>query len=122
MDAVEFIKEYRRMCKKYAYMEACGEDCSSDCPLKDCYCDVRYKNTDIESTVSKVEQWSKEHPQKTMMQDFFEKFPNAPKNEKRGGVPSFICPKHLGYTNIKEDCTELFDGDCAKCWSRPMED
>lgn len=39
-----------------------------------------------------------------------------------GGAPSFISPKHLGYTDIKEDGTELFHGDCAKCWSRPMED
>lgn len=25
MDAVEFIKEYRRMCNKYIYSDACGD-------------------------------------------------------------------------------------------------
>lgn len=115
MDAVDFLREYRRMCNKYAYAEACGEDCADDCPLKGFYCDVRYKNTDIESTVSKVEQWSKEHLQKTMIQDFFEKFPNAPSDNC--GLPSF-CPSDLGYKDL-EKCD---DKDCPKCWSRPMED
>lgn len=116
MDAVEFLREYRRMCDKYAYAEACGEDCSDECPLKDCYCDVRYKNTDIENTVSKVEQWSKEHTQKTIMQDFFEKFPNAPK--ATNGEP-MICPYNCGYGNF---CCEQANGTCYNCWSRPLEE
>lgn len=97
MDAVKFIKEYRRMCNKYAYMEACGEDCSSECPLYDEYCNITYKDLDPNYIVLKVEQWSKSHPQKTMMQDFFEKFPNAPKSEDN--TPKNICPNCCGYTD-----------------------
>ena len=125
MDAVDFLREYRRMCNKYAYAEACGEDCADECPLKDCYCDVRYKNTDIESTVSKVEQWSKEHPRKTMMQDFFEKFPNAPVSRRSTGsykIP-IPCPSDCGYVinDSNKDC-DRFNGNCIECWSRPLED
>lgn len=115
MDAVEFIKEYQRMCAK----ESCH-----NCPafqnvaFGDCDLDTK----DPEGLVNIVQQWSQPHPQKTMMQDFFEKFPNAPKDEKEGGVPKLVCPKQLGYTDIKEDCIELFDCDCLKCWNRPLED
>lgn len=122
MDAIEFLQEYRKMCEKYAYMEACGEDCSSECPLKNCYCDLRDKHIDIENAISKVEQWSKEHPQKTMMRDFFEKFPNAPKSNT--GTPRDICPNNCGYTNEPDNYStcDQFNNDCLKCWSRPMEE
>lgn len=115
MDAVEFIKEYRRMCKKYAYMEACGEDCSSECPLHGGYCDVGYEHLEADYVVSKVQQWSHDHPQKTIMQDFFEKFPNAPKDDS--GSPC-LCPADLGYE--EKNCGEV-DCNCLKCWNRPLE-
>lgn len=117
MDAVEFIKEYRRMCKKYVLMDTCGEDCSNECPLYGGYCDVSYENLEADYIVSKVEQWSQAHPQKTMMQDFFEKFPNAPKNPN--GTPQF-CPRYAGYSQQK-DCTGCVN-KYFECWSRPLEE
>lgn len=73
MDAVEFIKEYYRICEAH-------EDCV-DCPFTkeeiDIPCDLISKNA--EKIVSIVKQWAEEHPRKTMIQDFFEKFPNAPR-------------------------------------------
>ena len=110
MDAVEFVKQFRRFC--------IGKDCEGcelyslnkmECALtssaKDCL--------DAESIVLFVEQWSQFHPQKTIMQDFFEKFPNAPKREN--GVPK-LCLERCGYKN-KEKCYS-----CIKCWSQPLED
>lgn len=120
MDAVEFLREHRRMCNKYAYTKACGEECSDECPLKGYYCDLGYKHTDIENTVSKVEQWSKEHPQKTMIQDFFEKFPNAPKN--LDGIPNNLCPSELGYKSTHKYYCGDYESSCINCWNRPMED
>lgn len=79
MDAVEFIKEYQRMCRN---------ECE-ECPLnyKTCFYDSIYKNNlPFEEIVKTVEQWSQDHPQKTMMQDFFEKFPNAPKNNDMSSI------------------------------------
>lgn len=122
MDAVEFIKEYRRMCEKYAYMEARGEDCSSECPLYGGYCDVSCKGLEPKYVVSKVEQWSQDHPQKTMMQDFFEKFPNAPKTIL--GFP-YPCAKDLGYPRLDSCSFGLKNTPgafCKECWSRPMKD
>lgn len=121
MDAIEFIKEYRRMCKKYAYMDAWGEDCSNECALYS-HCDLRSPSNLPEYIVSKVEQWSQDHPQKTMIQDFFEKFPNAPKEED--GTPIDICPSYCGYTDEPNSLAlcEKFNKNCLKCWSRPLED
>lgn len=112
MDAVEFFKERRRMCDT--------ESCNF-CPasfLDECDCDSK----DIVELVEIVEKWAQDHPQKTMMQDFFEKFPNAPKTEN--GTPRNICPSDCGYTNEPESyiVCEHFTDDCLKCWSRPLEE
>lgn len=110
MDAVKFIKERNRMCD----MESCSS-CHANF-LNDCSCTTE----DIVKLVEIVEQWSHDHPQKTIMQDFFEKFPNAPKHEN--GTPKFPCPSHLGYGNLKKKECEFFQGNCSKCWNRPLED
>lgn len=119
MDVVNFLKEKERLCDKMYYGTT---GICSECPLQYKGCDMNEPKDDIEEVIKIVQQWSQTHPQKTMMQDFFEKFPNAPKDEKEGGVPKLVCPKQLGYTNRNEDCTELFDCDCLKCWSRPLEE
>lgn len=64
MDAVKFIKEYRRMCKKYAYMDACGEDCSHECALYGKHCNLSCNDLEPEYVVSQVQKWSQTHPQK----------------------------------------------------------
>lgn len=116
MDAVEFIKERNRMCDSVA---SCSR-CQVYDELKQCdFC-----TEDPEKLVQIVEQWSKEHPQKTIMQDFFEKFPNAPKSARSVGdykIP-IPCPSDCGYVinGNNKDCGR-FNGNCIKCWSRPME-
>ena len=111
MDAVEFIKEYQRMCTK----ESCY-----NCPafqnvaFGDCDLDTK----DPERLVKIVEQWSQSHPQKTMMQDFFEKFPNAPRSDV--GTPK-MCPSSCGYEVISH-CPNDILCDSLKCWSRPLEE
>lgn len=114
MDAVEFLKERIRMCNSY-------KDSCVGCELykvsiesnTDC---IRLLDYHFEDAVNAVEQWSQSHPQKTIMQDFFEKFPNAPK--ATNGEP-MICPYNCGYGNF--DC-EQANGICYNCWSRPLED
>lgn len=90
MDAVEFIKEYYRICEAH-------EDCV-DCPFTkeeiDIPCDLISKNA--EKIVSIVKQWAEEHPRKTMIQDFFEKFPNAPRTVN--GLPFLV---HLNVVTLK---------------------
>ena len=73
MEALEFLKEYRRMCNSYIDHFMC-----EGCPLKGKQClgtGVRFK-TDSEylTITSTVEQWSKEHPIITNAQKFEEVF------------------------------------------------
>ena len=113
MDAVEFLKEYQRMCRK---------ECE-ECPLNHKVClydNIDEDNLPFEEIVEATEQWSQSHPQKTMIQDFFEKFPNAPKEED--GTPINICPSYFGYTDEPNSLSicEKFNNNCIKCWSRPL--
>lgn len=72
MDAVEFVKTVNRLCKN----RHCDE-----CPVaKEGHCMVGfdyYSVKNIEKTISKVEQWAKEHPVKTRQSEFLKRFPNA---------------------------------------------
>lgn len=61
-----------------------------------------------------VERWSKNHPQKTRLQDFLEKYPNAP--IEVDGTPK-VCCENLGYS---KDCNA--EVDCVSCWNKVMEE
>lgn len=102
MDAIKFLKERVRMCNSF--------DGCDNCPLQN-----ECLDTEIEAMVNAVEQWSHNHPQKTMIQDFFEKFPNAPKS---GTGEPVVCPNDCGYGNF---CCEQSNGICFNCWNRPLE-
>ena len=74
MDAVEFLRERRRMCNAQ-------DDCGT-CPIG-IACDYyfvnhNYSQEKASGMVSTVEQWAKEHPAKTRQSVFLEQFPNAP--------------------------------------------
>ena len=110
MTAKQFLKEYRRMCKEHY-------SCIG--------CEIRQKLTtdscrqwicnNPESAISLVYKWVEENPEKTILHDFLEKYPNAELNSK--GKPRF-CPKNLGY-EINKCCysTECF----SECWDEPLE-
>ena len=68
MDAIEFLKEYARMC-------AVNKDCYG-CPLKgtDCSLNREFSEEQMINIVDKTEQWSKEHPVMTNAQKFKEVF------------------------------------------------
>lgn len=116
MDAIEFIKELNRMCEYYRKdgcrkgderCPACGHECKN-------FKSMVYDDFKI---VNDVKQWSSEHPQKTMLQDFLEKFPLASLGYE--GTPEDICPNGLGYTS--ESYCKNRPRDCVKCWNRPVE-
>lgn len=73
MDAVKFFKAVNRLCKS----QSCEE-----CPVykNDMCCMVGFDDDSIKSieeTISKVEQWAKEHPVKTRQSEFLKLFPKA---------------------------------------------
>ena len=121
MDAFEFCKELKRIislyCKEPEFCEKCPLDrfrkehnahCTDVCNLTD---------IQMQARIDVVEEWSKEHPVKTMAQDFFEKFPNAPTYS--GCKTPVICPNDCGY-KVEPGCEG--DHDCVTCWNRPLED
>lgn len=85
MDAVEFFQTVNRICK--------NRHCNG-CPVaKEGRCmagfdDKSVKN--IEETISKVEQWAKDHPVKTRQSEFLKAFPNAPIDKGNGVL--FVDP------------------------------
>lgn len=113
MDAVKFLKEYNRLCDSF---ELKPNDCD-ECPLNEIGCDIMSSSIDIEKVVAVVEQWSKDHPQKTLKEDFLEKYPNAMVDDE--GVPR-LCACHLGYEEAFKNCDEFTN--CKNCWNQPLED
>lgn len=64
MDTVEFFSEFRRMCKSSSNCAKCqyhGDKCNNAIEL-------------LEKTVAEVEQWSKEHPRKTLQDVFLKRW------------------------------------------------
>lgn len=72
---------------------------------------------DYKHAASKVAEWekAKEEPQKTILQDFLEKYPKARMDDD--GIPFNICTYNLGYEDDKCEC----DLKCEKCWNTPLE-
>lgn len=107
MDAVEFFKTVNRLCEN----QSCRE-----CPVcKEGVCIVMNMVRidgglveSIEETVSKVEQWAKDHPVKTRQSEFLKLFPNATIDEDNGILCIKPCTidESIGCTNGKgcDDC------------------
>lgn len=121
MEALEFLKEERRMCASFDAM--CVK-----CPLGDTGCCVIVGDTDreLENEVAAVGQWSKEHPiktrktRKTRQSVFLEQWPNA--EVFADGILDF-CPQEL------DKCYPCQSTDiemrCQSCrrefWTREVE-
>ncbi len=106
MDAVEFIKQVRRMGKQK------GEA-------------ICFKLEEIDTEiVEQVEQWAKEHPVKTRQSEFLKMWPDAEISDD--GLPS-IAPCQLNVELLQcesqDDCEGR--GVCDKCrrdfWLKEIE-
>lgn len=106
MDALEFLKERKRMCSLH---EACGE-----CPLRGAKCALSISTSDenYKRVIATVEQWSKEHPSKTRQSVLLEQYPETQIDDT--GVlnvcPAIISPAHRingrGCTHYHQRCSE----------------
>ena len=115
MDAVKFIKERLRMCKGYKNCVECSLCYNKTRVDMDCN---TYIHEYPEQAVAIIEKWSQEHPRKTMLQDFLEKYPKA--RLEKNGTPKDVCPKNLGY--CEGIYCEINKLDCVACWSRPLDE
>lgn len=113
MDAVKFISELNKM---YLYYEPC-----SGCPLnvfknsRKWGC-TTFLKTYPRTAVKIVEKWSKEHSQKTILDDFKEKYPKA---KLLNGYP-MICPRFLGY-KLSCDSRVCNSTMCWQMWDTPLK-
>lgn len=115
MDALEFLKERKRMCDSYT-------DCKG-CPFDDskCVIDSTLSDDDCERIAATVEQWSKDHPRKTRQSVFLEQWPETE-------IDTFgylmVCPKRISadcrirYGN----CSNRLCSDCRReFWMQEVE-
>lgn len=106
MDAVEFIKQVRRMGKQK------GEAI--------CF-KLEEKDTEI---VEKVEQWAKEHPVKTRQDEFLKQWPDAEIGDD--GLPSVApCQLYKDMEEKDENGVCCKNCGCAECrhdfWLKEIE-
>lgn len=115
MTASEYLKEKARMTNNCTIACQC---CllSSDNNGLHCTC-TELQGTRPQEAISIVQQWHKNHHQKTIKDDFFEKFPNA--NKLCDGIPD-ACAAKLGYVS---ECTyQNCEDFCKECWNRPLDE
>lgn len=88
MDALEFVRQRRRMCSAFELCELCpigGVNCM--------ICTEDYTEDEDKRIIAAVEKWSKEHPKNTRQSEMLKLFPNTILDGY--GVVD-ICPQLLG--------------------------
>ena len=112
MDAIEYLKAAKRMCKSY-------EKCE-DCPLVYTGTAFPCKGVDFspeiaapQNLVDIIEKWAAEHPGKTRQSEFLKMFPNP---KYYFGVID-ICPQGVEYGyEPEEGCEETICYECKKAY------
>ena len=126
MDALEFLRERKRMCKSF------GNSCDG-CPLHGypcrsipCTSFSSVNDGDLKRILVKVEQWSKEHPCKTRQSVFLEQYPETQRDDD--GVLN-VCPAVISDSHRKDrkdggGCLNI-NKKCAECrrefWMQEVE-
>jgi hypothetical protein len=113
MEFKEAMRIWKRMC------ESIEDGSCSGCPLKEvsdgiCRIWAGGHPAPAEAILAK---WAEEHPEKTIADDFFERCPNATKDDMK--IP-YVCAKHVGYS--APTYCERIPQRCAECWRRPLEE
>lgn len=116
MEFIEAMKILKRMCD----IEHCLTCplCEDNNKTKESCCDFIIQFPEKAEEI--LTKWAEEHPQKTILQDFLEKYPNAKMDED--GTPEGPCPYHLGYDDDDDCIYEDTYTCCKKCWNRPLEE
>ena len=101
------IKDLKRMCNFYSSCSKCRlfEQCNDN------DCGVCFLPDNLDEIVDK---WADEHPVKTYVMDFFEKFPNATKTDS--GRPIYCRANFYG------DELECSEYGCEACWNQEMKE
>lgn len=116
-----FLAELQRLCDS---RDRCMANAANkeQCPMFG-FCEdalTRIGIKDATKLIEAIQKWSDEHPKKTYVQDFFEKFPNAPKDKSAKGEYPDAC-RNLIYGGGCPKIESRIDC-CYKCWNEPMND
>lgn len=118
MDAVTYIKEYKRMCEYFDSKENPARACEG-CPLEwlPNGCHMIEIADNAEKCVAAVEQWAKEHPARTRLSELRNLFPLMDEERIMGSCPlrfdsSFHERNNLGL------CTADNEKECNECTRR----
>ena len=112
MDAVEMLKERRRLTNRCAIKcEECRLSTQNNTMKISCS-DLEHDYPDI--YISIIEDWSKDCPKQTYLSKLLEVFPDT--ELRKNGTPAHICPSDLGLKDIAE-CTL---SKCIKCWDQTI--
>lgn len=117
MEALEFLKERKRMCNSY--------DGCKGCPFGDSKCVIEstISDEDFKRIVATVEQWSKEHPRKTRQSVFLEQYPEARIGDD-GVLQIYPCSISASHRNARGNCVNM-GRKCPDCrrefWMQEVE-
>ena len=119
MEALEFLKERKRMCRSF-----CGSCRGCPCEKVRCALNSLTSDDDYKRIVAAVEEWSAAHPRKTRQSVFLEQYPETQLDYT--GVlnvcPAIISPAHR--INDEGGCADPVT-PCANCrrefWMQEVE-
>lgn len=117
MDALEFLKERKRMCNYYSHCKGCPLDGSK------CVIDNAVSDEDCKRFAASVEQWSKEHPRKTRQSVFLEQYSEARIGDD-GVLQIYPCLISASYRNARGNCATMgreCPDYCREFWSQEAE-
>lgn len=104
MDALEFLKERKRMCRSF-----CGSCRGCPCEKVRCALNSLTSDNDYKRIVVMVEEWSAAHPRKTRQDVFLEQWPNCMMGDD--GVVG-LCPRNVDKMHA---CNVILFAKCTDC-------
>ena len=111
MEFMEAMRIWKRMCESNGQCEHCP------IPAYDATLCRAWVMMHADHANDILAKWAEEHPEKTIADDFFEKFPKAPRDDTNNPYP---CAKDCGYS--KPPYCERVPFNCDNCWRRPLEE
>ena len=118
MEALEFLKERKRMCRSF------GGSCRG-CPCEKvrCVINAHVSDDDYKRIVAMVEEWSAAHPRKTRQSVFLEQYPETRIGDD-GVLQINPCSISASHRNARGNCVTM-GRKCPDCrhefWMQEVE-
>ena len=118
MEALEFLKERKRMCRSFG-----GSCTGSPCEKVRCALNSLTSDDDYKRIVAAVEEWFAAHPRKTRQSVFLEKWPEARIGDD-GVLQIYPCSISASHRNARGNCATM-GRKCPDCrrefWMQEVE-